>query len=179
MSKYKIGNAVKIVEPADKTCYPSMYKHTSVIGKVGFVKSLIIDHSEISEQMTYEVVIDDKSFIFNQFQLELIDKTVIKMASALGVKYDSDKLKWSLLPIAPLRLIIRVLMFGVGKYGLDNWQKVDNPKIRYYDALQRHITAWKDGELLDPESGLSHMAHAGSCVLFIIWFEIKEKLYEF
>jgi hypothetical protein len=51
------------------------------------------------------------------------------------------------------------------------WQKVPNAKERYFAALMRHLTAWWDGERADPESGLHHLAHAGCCLLFLIWFD--------
>mgnify|MGYP001558282212 CR=1 FL=1 len=44
---------------------------------------------------------------------------------------------------------------------------------RPYDALQRHLTAWWEGEDLDPESGLSHLAHCGCCLLFLLAFQLR------
>lgn len=91
-----------------------------------------------------------------------------------GVKYDQTKTRPSLLPSGPLLAIAEVLTFGAKKYADDNWQKVpgaEGPRGRYADALFRHLFAWLGGEELDPESGLSHLAHAGCCILFLIWFE--------
>lgn len=90
-----------------------------------------------------------------------------------GVKYDGGKLRWALLPLAPVQEIIKVLMFGAKKYSDDNWMRVPDAQRRYYEAALRHITAWWDGEALDPESGLHHLAHAGCCILFALWFELK------
>jgi len=90
-----------------------------------------------------------------------------------GLKYDDGKLRWSLLPLGPIREIIRVLEFGAKKYGENNWQKLDNGRTRYYEALLRHITAWFEGEVNDPESGLHHLAHAGCCLLFLLWSDKK------
>ncbi len=93
-----------------------------------------------------------------------------------GKKFDEGKLSWALLPIKPLQEIIKVMMFGAKKYGAANWQLLDNAKSRYYDASQRHLTAYWDGEKLDPETGCSHLAHAGCCILFMLWFELKGKV---
>ena len=59
--------------------------------------------------------------------------------------------------------------FGAAKYGADNWQHVPNARQRYFDAAMRHLLAWWDGERLDAESGLPHLAHAGCCILFLLW----------
>ena len=90
-----------------------------------------------------------------------------------GVKYDEDKPRFSLVPSASLRAIAQVLTYGARKYPqADNWKRVDNARERYTDALLRHVYAWMDGEALDPESGLHHLAHAGCCVLFLLHFEL-------
>lgn len=96
-----------------------------------------------------------------------------------GVKFDSGKLKWSLLPEEEIEDILRVLDFGAKKYAPDNWKKVDNSLDRYYDALMRHLVEWKkkysSGEYnaKDEESGLSSLSHVGCCVLFLMWHAKK------
>ena len=60
-------------------------------------------------------------------------------------------------------------MFGSAKYSDNNWKKVDMLKQRYYNALMRHINAWWEGEKNDPETNMHHLAHAGCCILFLIW----------
>jgi len=93
-----------------------------------------------------------------------------------GKKADSGKDRWDLLPPVALRPIVQVLTFGSHKYGDNNWQKVPDARRRYYAALQRHITAWYEGEPNDSESGLPHLAHAGCCLVFLLWLEAKGKL---
>ena len=96
----------------------------------------------------------------------------------LGRKDDQQKLQWSLLPFVAVRAIIEVLVFGADKYAPDNWKHVENPRQRYFDATMRHLTTWYGGEKLDPESGKSHLAHAGCCVLFLLWFEAQPLWFE-
>lgn len=81
-------------------------------------------------------------------------------------KYDNEKPRWDLLPVAPVREIVKVLTFGAKKYDDHNWRKCAHLST-YYAALQRHVTAFWEGEDNDPESGLSHLAHAGCCLLFM------------
>lgn len=88
-----------------------------------------------------------------------------------GRKDDQEKPMWNLLPLGPIREIVQVLTFGAKKYDADNWQHVENPTERYFAAMMRHIDAWRDGQYWDAESGLPHLAHAGCCMVFLLWFD--------
>lgn len=89
-------------------------------------------------------------------------------------KKDDGKQRWSLLPADTIRSIIAVLEFGAVKYQVDNWQHVPDARRRYYDATMRHVAAWWGGEKNDPETGLPHLAHAATCLLFLMWFDERE-----
>ena len=91
-----------------------------------------------------------------------------------GVKYDGGKPRWGLLPYESVEDVVRVLTFGSKKYADDNWKKVPNAKERYFDAMMRHITQYRMGEQTDSETGLSHLAHATCCALFIQWFDKQD-----
>lgn len=95
----------------------------------------------------------------------------------IGVKHDSEKDRWDILPIGPIRQIVKVLSYGASKYPeANNWQRVPDARRRYYAAAMRHLTAWWwDGEVTDGESGLSHLAHAATCLVFLMWFEGEMK----
>jgi hypothetical protein len=95
--------------------------------------------------------------------------------SEIGTKHDGGKLRWSLLPPGTILKVIMVLEMGAKKYRIDNWQHVEQPDRRYYDAAMRHIHAWLYGEMNDPESGLPHLAHAVCCLLFLMWFDAHPK----
>lgn len=93
-----------------------------------------------------------------------------------GDKYKSDngKRMWDLLPFSSVGKIVDVLGFGAKEYGPRTWQKAPEPKDRYFAAAMRHLVAWQCGEKNDPESGLHHLAHAGCCILFLLWFDDQE-----
>ena len=83
-----------------------------------------------------------------------------------GRKYDGEKPRMYLLPPKALTEVANVLTFGANKYDEHNWKKLDNLQNRYTGAALRHIFAHMDGEELDPETGLDHIAHALCCLLF-------------
>src|SRR5216684_2007576 len=102
------------------------------------------------------------------------DGTPVSRTEA-GVKFDSEKLRWDLLPFLALEDIVKVLDYGAKKYGPHNWQLVENWKPRYVSELLRHIAAYMIGEHDDKDSGLSHLAHAACNLLFLIMKEAKDK----
>lgn len=89
-------------------------------------------------------------------------------ARSPGLKYDAGKPPMELLDRFALEQIAKVLAFGAAKYGRDNWRK-GIQLSRLIGASLRHLYAFADGENLDPESGLSHLSHAGCCIMFAIW----------
>lgn len=81
-----------------------------------------------------------------------------------AVKYDAGKppiFKGGLayFPRA-IAAISAVSSFGATKYAWAGWRYVPNGLDRYSDALVRHLAAEGEGQVLDPDSGLLHAAHA-------------------
>lgn len=83
-------------------------------------------------------------------------------------KYDTGKPMWDLLMWDAVTEIVKILTFGAEKYGPYSWQEVEDARHRYMAALMRHIVAWYNGEEVDPESGMHHLAHAGCNLLFLL-----------
>lgn len=74
---------------------------------------------------------------------------------------------WLLPPVA-LEQTAWVHKLGNDKYGPFNWRKTGVCATTYVSAIMRHLNAWRDGEDLDPESGISHIAHiATSCNILL------------
>lgn len=82
-----------------------------------------------------------------------------------------------LLPARPLRAIAGALLDGATKYAPWNWTKQDPTEARaqYGSALMRHVTAALDPTEpdRDSESALHHLAHAGACIVILIWLDAK------
>lgn len=88
-----------------------------------------------------------------------------------GRKGDAAKTRWDLLPWAEVGEIADVFTFGARKYADHGYRTVEGARSRYFAALQRHLVAWWEGEACDPETGRSHLAHAGCCLLILMWHE--------
>ena len=101
---------------------------------------------------------------------DLIKKS--QNATTGGRKFDGGKLQYGLLPPLALKATVEILTFGAEKYEPDNWKHVPDSKRRYFDAMQRHMWAWKEGEQNDPESGKNHLAHALCCLMFLYEHDI-------
>ena len=97
----------------------------------------------------------------------------IEQVRQTGMKFDSNKPRHSLLPKGAVNSVIEVLEFGAKKYSADNWQEVENAKERYYNAAMRHIDLWWNGEKLDSETNVHHLAHAATNLFFLMWFDNK------
>lgn len=90
-----------------------------------------------------------------------------------GRKDDAAKPRFGLLPWDVVSCVVRVLTLGAVKYADDNWKRVPNARSRYFDAAMRHLTAWWEGELHDPETKEPHLAHAICCLVFLLWFDLN------
>ena len=88
-----------------------------------------------------------------------------------GKKHDSGKMRLDLLPPEAIRALGAVLTYGADKYGPNNWRGVRVE--RYEAALLRHWLAWREGEMMDTESGLPHLWHVLCNAAFLVALEGK------
>jgi hypothetical protein len=87
-----------------------------------------------------------------------------------GIKFDTGKDRWDLLPLGLVTHIVKVFTFGAQKYAPNSWQNLPDGYNRYKAALFRHIVKHEDGEIYDNESGLPHLAHAAWNALVLLHF---------
>lgn len=87
----------------------------------------------------------------------------LEMPTKQGIKHDSGKPDLSHISQELVIQVARVREFGQKKYARDNWRQGFKYN-RSIAAALRHLFAFKEGENLDPESGLSHIAHAVCCL---------------
>lgn len=101
-----------------------------------------------------------------------------KDRSDLGEKYDEGKLRYDLVPPEAMQEYVRVLTFGANKYADRNWEG-GIAYSRLFAAAFRHMFAFLLGERMDPETGISHLAHAICCLNFLLTYEIRDMSEEF
>jgi hypothetical protein len=113
---------------------------------------------------------------FPKKQFKVLEVTVESTKTDLepdqALKFDSGKPRMELLPTGPLLAISRVLTKGAVKYSPHNWRR-GFEWSRLIGAAMRHLFLWSAGEDKDPETGESHLAHAGCCILFLLEHEAK------
>lgn len=97
---------------------------------------------------------------------EGVDMRELVIVANTGMKFDTDKLRFDLIPAIATEGLAAVLTYGAKKYKPNNWRSVD-PE-RYVAAFERHWHAYISGELLDSESGLPHLAHCMTNLTFLL-----------
>lgn len=69
------------------------------------------------------------------------------------------KLRYDLIPPEADHALAAVLTYGATKYAPRNWEKGLRWSEDIIGSLKRHLAAFEEGEVLDPESGLPHVWH--------------------
>lgn len=88
-----------------------------------------------------------------------------------GKRYNKGKPRLGLIPPNAELQIGQVFSFGAEKYDDHNW--LNGLKyLSILDSLRRHLNSWYRGEELDPESGLSHLAHAATNAVMLLEMSI-------
>ena len=89
-----------------------------------------------------------------------------------GFKEDVGKVRYELIDPKFLNGLAAKLSWAIkNKYPANNWQKVKHGRRRYYGALLRHLEAWRQGELVDLETGLPHLDAAACCLMFVHFYD--------
>lgn len=86
-----------------------------------------------------------------------------------GDKFDAGKPRMDLLDPHAMTQLAAVLTFGAEKYSAIN-------KSRLIAAALRHLFAHLGGQDTDEETGLSHVAHAMCCCMFLLGLEDRPEL---
>lgn len=145
--------------------------------KIGDLVQNVHEPSETGEILSYcpHTGLYDISFdghIVSLYDIALRRDDQLRNNTSEAKKCDQEKTPVDLLPPEGLLEIAKVLEFGAKKYDAHNWRK-GMKWSRLLGASLRHIYAFVTGEDKDSESGLSHLAHAGCCILFLLTYETK------
>lgn len=82
---------------------------------------------------------------------------------SVGVK----KVPFSTVPAGPIAELGLAMLEGALKYGRHNYRAVGVRTSVYYDAALRHLTAFWEGQDIDPDSGLPHIVKAMACLVVL------------
>jgi hypothetical protein len=88
----------------------------------------------------------------------------------------ADKIPMHLWPTTATALGSMALLDGALKYGRSNYRAIGVRASIYYDALIRHLHKWFEGEDIDPDSGLPHLAHVLACAGILVDAQAAGKL---
>jgi hypothetical protein len=138
------------------------------------LRAIILEADEPKPQPTLTVT-DEGSVVGNALYHDYMSKVMLgeqlELLPKNEMKFDGHKPRPSLVPIIPTRLINEVLEFGAQKYAADSWRAPDREAVewsRTYDSVRRHLEEWYMRNDDDEESGLPHLAHAATQLLFLI-----------
>ncbi len=92
------------------------------------------------------------------------DGFVIEEAS----KWDGGKTKYSLIPPEALRKLAELYTDGGASHGDRNWEK-GTDYSRWYDAMNRHLNAWWEGQEYDPDPPNHHHLIAAAWNAFALY----------
>jgi hypothetical protein len=84
-----------------------------------------------------------------------------------GVKYDTGKPRFDLLPWNALWEVASVMEYGAKKYNDRNWER-GMRFGRLTAAAIRHLARWMMREEFDAESGYRHLPMAVCCILMLM-----------
>ena len=91
---------------------------------------------------------------------------------SVGIK----KVPFSTVPAPVIAEIGLAMLEGARKYRRHNYRAIGVRASVYVDAAMRHLTAWWEGESIDPDSGLSHLVKASACLVVLRDAQILDKM---
>jgi hypothetical protein len=99
-------------------------------------------------------------------------KAIAKKKPGGGLRFNSGKDRWDLLPMDATEQVVKVLTRGAEKYDERNWELGMRWSI-CQGSMMRHLARATQGERVDRESGLPHMAHVACNALFLLAYEMR------
>ena len=144
--------------------------HSSCRGCVAFLKESFLCAKLLDDNCSHKYV----------YKIKDITKQPKVQESLEGVKYDQDKIKYSLVPPYALEAVAKNLTSGLKKYKeVDNWKKVPNAEDRYLNALYRHLEQHRKGEIYDKDNIDPTNTHLAAVVvngMFLLEFLLNPEL---
>jgi len=89
-----------------------------------------------------------------------------------GMRFDSGKLRFNLIPMDAKVELARVYTIGAIKYDDDNWLKGMSWKIMI-DCAERHFALFQMGQTRDPDTGCHHLAQAAWNLIGLLVYDLR------
>lgn len=139
----------------------------------GFADILGSFQREIVKSNKDSFPVDPKSPESNLDETEKIEKDIFEakltdLMSSGGLRYNSGKLRWSLVDFEALEDMVRVLEFGSKKYSDNNWKKGLSVN-QICESLLRHTFEIMSGKNNDEESRLPLAGHILCNAMFLAY----------
>ncbi len=109
---------------------------------------------------------------------EIVNNEVKVKASNPKDAIGSKKAPLSVLPFPPLYEVAAGMLEGACKYRRHNYRAIGVRSSVYFDAAMRHLTAWWEGQDIDPASGIHHVSKCMSTLIVLRDAMIQGKLYD-
>ncbi len=145
------------------------------------IRGLAMDQLEEKLAMI-SIPVDDAGAVFSGWNvietwrviLEASGTPAVDKTDGIAVRSPLQKVRFDLLPVAPLVEVAKVFAFGAYRYGDRNWEEGFSWS-RCIGAALRHFYKWCLGENNDDESGLHHLAHTIVNCMFLLQYTITNK----
>ena len=132
----------------------------------GFKRDLVKPEGWTAPEAKLQLILDDNTS--PQVVFDFAPSSDGNVVAGFAPKFDATKVRLDLLPIEPMMQIANVFGFGAKKYFANSYRQGETVVwSRTYGSIMRHMMSFWSGEDKDPESGLDHLAHAGT-QLFIL-----------
>lgn len=149
---------------------------SSEASKRGFKRDLVKPAGWTGPEDKLATILLNTSTLKTQLPLDLgavAPSSDGQLVPGFAPKFDATKVRVDLLPIDPMLDVANVFGFGARKYFANSYRHGQTVAwSRTYGSIIRHLFAFWNGEDNDPESGLPHLAHAGT-QLFILMEHAK------
>jgi len=90
-----------------------------------------------------------------------------------AIKFDEGKPRFDLIPGDALEQLAILYTRGAQKYEANNWLK-GKEYGSFFAALQRHAWKWKQGEDIDEETGVNHMAAVAWNAIALLTYQLRD-----
>ena len=83
------------------------------------------------------------------------------------MKQDHGKARYDLIEWRTIDDMANIMAAGAAAHGDQGWKTLTNAEDRYFSAAMRHLVEWRSGNIVDTDSGHSHLAHVMCNIMFL------------